>query len=109
MCRLFLPQNVGPIWKRPAAGRSFGEATSLAHAGRIGALLEEAIHRHQIIFVTSAGNSGPGLGTVGSPAAQAVGTISVGALVSPAMMATTYSMRHPSPKAPLDDVSERAL
>jgi hypothetical protein len=38
-----------------------------------------------------------------------VGTISVGALVSPAMMATTYSMRHPSPKAPLDDVSERAL
>jgi len=61
---------------------SFGEATSLAHAGRIGELLEEAIHRHKIIFVTSAGNSGPGLGTVGSPAAQAVGTISVGALIS---------------------------
>eukprot|EP01052_Picozoa_sp_SAG31_P061522 SAG31_NODE_20594_length_570_cov_0.673036_2_plen_49_part_01 len=28
-----------------------GEATSLAHAGRIGELLEEAIHRHKIIFV----------------------------------------------------------
>ena len=78
---------------------SFGEATSLPHAGRIGELLEEAIHRHKIIFVTSAGNSGPGLGTVGSPAAQAVGTISVGALISPAMMQVTYSMRHPSPKA----------
>jgi tripeptidyl-peptidase-2 len=72
---------------------SFGEATSLAHAGRIGELLEEAIHRHGIIFVTSAGNSGPGLGTVGSPAAQAVGTISVGALISPAMMKMEYAMR----------------
>ena len=68
---------------------SFGEATSLPHTGRIGELLEEAIHRHKIIFVTSAGNSGPALGTVGSPAAQAVGTISVGALISPAMMDVT--------------------
>lgn len=81
---------------------SFGEATSLPHAARIGELLSEAVHRHGIIFVTSAMNSGPALGTVGSPAAQALGTISVGAMISPAMMHVEYSQRYPSPK-PDDD------
>ena len=76
---------------------SFGEATSLPHDARIGELLHEAIHRHGIIFVTSAMNSGPALALL-IPAAQALGTISVGAMISPEMMQVEYhsAIHHPS-------------
>lgn len=70
---------------------SYGEFTHFL-SGRVLEHFSSLVTRHGVIFVTSAGNHGPALSTVGAP-----GTlpdfISVGAYVTPEMQVAEYSMR----------------
>ena len=54
--------------------------------------MTEAVRKHGIIFVTSAGNSGPGLGSIGAPGNGSDRYVTVGAHVSPAAMTAQYAV-----------------
>ncbi|KAL9317577.1 hypothetical protein ACSQ67_014094 [Phaseolus vulgaris] len=74
---------------------SYGEPTSLPDYGRFVDLVNEAVNKHRLIFVSSAGNSGPALSTVGAPGGTSSNIIGVGAYVSPAMAAGAHSVVEP--------------
>ncbi|KAG2401576.1 Tripeptidyl-peptidase 2 [Vigna angularis] len=74
---------------------SYGEPTSLPDYGRFVDLVNEAVNKHRLIFVSSAGNSGPALSTVGAPGGTSSNIIGVGAYVSPAMAAGAHSVVAP--------------
>ncbi|KAK7270488.1 hypothetical protein RIF29_23667 [Crotalaria pallida] len=71
---------------------SYGEPTLLPDYGRFVDLVNEAVNKHRLIFVSSAGNSGPALTTVGAPGGTSSSIIGVGAYVSPAMAAGAHSV-----------------
>jgi tripeptidyl-peptidase-2 len=71
---------------------SFGEAASPPNVGRFIAQAAEIVNKHGVIFVSSAGNSGPAYTTVGAPGGTCEEIISCGAYVTPAMMEAEYSM-----------------
>lgn len=66
----------------------------------------QVVHKHGVIFVSSAGNAGPALTTVGAPGGTSSAILSIGAYVSPAMAAMAHSVRQEIaqvlPPLPLD-------
>ncbi|GBG25276.1 Tripeptidyl-peptidase 2 [Hondaea fermentalgiana] len=81
---------------------SFGEPTSAPDQGRTAELARDLVEKHGVIFVSSAGNAGPALSTVGAPGATSDALIGVGACVERAMMLADYSMKPgegPPPKS----------
>ncbi|KAK3220700.1 hypothetical protein Dsin_014670 [Dipteronia sinensis] len=74
---------------------SYGEPTLLPDYGRFVDLVNEVVNKHRLIYVSSAGNSGPALNTVGAPGGTSSSIIGVGAYVSPAMAAGAHSVVEP--------------
>ncbi|KAI6222468.1 Tripeptidyl-peptidase 2 [Aphelenchoides fujianensis] len=61
---------------------SYGEGSKFAHSGRIHDWLKRMVEKHGVTFIAAAGNEGPALTTVGSPAAaHRTGGITVGAFL----------------------------
>lgn len=79
---------------------SFGEAGSPAGAGRLLELIKRAVSQHGIIFVTSAGNDGPALSTLGAPGNGSDTFVTIGAHVSPPAMEAQYHMLEKVPATP---------
>jgi len=69
---------------------SFGEAAQYDNTGAFVKLAEEMVYKHGITFISSAGNNGPNISTVGAPMASCI--ISVGAFVTKSLMRTAYSI-----------------
>ena len=71
---------------------SFGEYANVDDYGRFTAMARQAVFKHGLIFITSAGNNGPALTTGGAPGTSDC-AIAVGAFASAAMMGPQYSLR----------------
>ena len=71
---------------------SFGESVQYSSRGQVIKRFTELTNKHNILFVSSAGNSGPALSSVGAPAASTSSIISVSAYVTRSMMEKEYSM-----------------
>lgn len=74
---------------------SYGEPTSAPDYGRFVELANEVVNKFGVIFVSSAGNAGPSLNTVGAPGGTSSSIIGIGAYVSPIMAAAAHSIVEP--------------
>ena len=74
---------------------SYGEPTSESNHGRFVELAAELVYKHGVIFISSAGNNGPGLSTVGAPGGSSSPIMGIGAWVSPDMAAESHSVIEP--------------
>jgi tripeptidyl-peptidase-2 len=68
---------------------------------------EKLVEKYGVIVCASAGNSGPGLETIGAPAGYAKYLISVGAYVSGDMLRAEHSVLGNNPKSMLFTWSSR--
>lgn len=71
---------------------SYGEGCVLPNRGRFVKLAEDLVWKHNVLFISSAGNNGPAISTVGAPGGTSSAILGVAAYVSPAMMKADYSM-----------------
>jgi tripeptidyl-peptidase-2 len=71
---------------------SYGEGCVLPNRGRFVKLAEDLVWKHNVLFVSSAGNNGPAISTVGAPGGTSSAILGVAAYVSPEMMKADYSM-----------------
>jgi len=81
---------------------SYGEAARLCDTGRFAELSERLVRGHAdhgAVLISSAGNNGPALTTVGAPGASVDALISVGAYVNGNMCGDLYGMRAPATNA----------
>lgn len=69
---------------------SYGEATRDIRYGSFQKYCTELAREHGIILMTSAGNNGPCLSTLGAPACQSTAFISIGAMFTPRMINAMY-------------------
>ncbi|GLJ21474.1 hypothetical protein SUGI_0396320 [Cryptomeria japonica] len=74
---------------------SYGEGTMLPDYGRFIEFANEIVNKYGVIFVSSAGNSGPALSTVTAPGGTSSSIIGIGAYVSPAMAAAAHCVVEP--------------
>lgn len=84
------------------ANMSFGEdgALGVENRGAFAAALRTAIEEHDVCFVSSAGNDGPALSTVGQPGGTTSGVLSVGAYVTEGdMQQAEYALVEPEVKS----------
>jgi tripeptidyl-peptidase II len=79
---------------------SYGEPSSTPNRGRLIELFSEVVREHGVIFVSSAGNEGPALSTVGAPGGSTDAILGIGAYVSPEMMTAEYAIRQDLPGMP---------
>ncbi len=79
---------------------SFGEPSRTPNKGLIADMMTRAVNEHGIIFVSSAGNAGPALSTVGAPGGTLTASIGVGAYVTPSLMESAYALRETLPEMP---------
>lgn len=91
---------------------SYGEAAAFQNSGIFVEAFERVVNQHGVIYVSSAGNDGPALSTVGAPVSISDLVIGVGAYVEPEMMRDEYGMAIPgftercytwSSKGPISD------
>uniref|UniRef100_A0A3Q7FHC0 Peptidase S8/S53 domain-containing protein n=1 Tax=Solanum lycopersicum TaxID=4081 RepID=A0A3Q7FHC0_SOLLC len=88
-------QILATVHKCDLINMSYGEPTLLPDYGRFVDLVNEVVNKHRLIFVSSAGNNGPALTTVGAPGGTSSSIIGVGAYVSPAMAAGAHLLVEP--------------
>ena len=77
--------------------QSYGEPSADPDVGRNSEIYSEFVNKHGVIYVSSAGNEGPALSTIGYPGSSTEAILGVGAYISPDMMAVQYSMRERLP------------
>ncbi|MES1913521.1 MAG: hypothetical protein MHM6MM_005712, partial [Cercozoa sp. M6MM] len=71
---------------------SYGESMAIHSSGFLRDQVRQLSQQHGVLFVSSAGNSGPLLSTIGAPAATCPEMMSIGAFVTPAMLAAEYNL-----------------
>ncbi|RUS20247.1 subtilase family-domain-containing protein [Endogone sp. FLAS-F59071] len=83
------------------ANMSYGEPAGNPTSGYfIDQLAREAIGKYGCVFVTSAGNDGPTITSIGAPAGMWSGLITVGAYVKNAQVQAEYALLEPIPDTP---------
>lgn len=91
-CGLYRALKAAVDNKCDLVNMSYGEPTSESNHGRFVQLAGELVNKHGIIFVSSAGNNGPGLSTVGAPGGSSSPILGIGAWVNPDMAAESHSV-----------------
>lgn len=72
---------------------SYGEPTAWPSSSRLIEQIQNAVGTRGVMFITSAGNAGPALSTVGAPAACSSACVAIGASVSSSMAKAGYGAR----------------
>lgn len=81
-----IPNNIDVV------NMSFGEHSRDVNQGRFIDLVNRLVYKHNVMFLSSAGNEGPGLSSVSAPGGTTDAMIGVGAYVTPAMLTQAYSL-----------------
>ncbi|XP_042890415.1 tripeptidyl-peptidase 2-like isoform X3 [Penaeus japonicus] len=101
LARAMMRVMENPFYKVDVINMSYGEHAHWSNSSRLGELAHEVVNKYGVIWVSSAGNHGPALATVGVPPDfQSDSIIGVGAYVSPDMMTAEYSMIEKLPGCP---------